>query len=189
VAAAKITIGPKTGERFAATASISAQDSNGRCSSAPRRRVIDTEFRRVDLDHSPDDCPREHLAERLRRVEAVTGRERDPPGGDLLRAKLTYRPVAEGGNRLPEQPAQLLDRHLVDVVLRQVRLHQIGEGQRSREPPLPPQQLELPLQSLRRIPLRGEPATLHALRAAAAHPVAERPQRRSVATRCFSRNT
>jgi hypothetical protein len=38
---------------------------------APRRRVVDAELRRVEVDHSPDDRPREHLPQRLRRVEAV----------------------------------------------------------------------------------------------------------------------
>src|SRR5439155_9120839 len=53
---------------------------------APRRRVIDAVLCRVDVDHSPDERPRKHLAERLSRVEAVAGRTRDPPGGDLLKA-------------------------------------------------------------------------------------------------------
>jgi hypothetical protein len=52
---------------------------------APRRRIVHAELRRVDVDHPPVDRTREHLPERLRRVEAVAGRERDPPGGDLLR--------------------------------------------------------------------------------------------------------
>jgi hypothetical protein len=53
-------------------------------------------------------------------------------------------------------------------VLRQVRLHQLGEGQRSREPPLAPLPLQLTLQRLRRFLLGDKAATLHPLRVTAA---------------------
>jgi hypothetical protein len=129
----------------------------------------------VDIDHSPDHRAREHLAKRLGRVEAVAGWERDPPRGDLLRPDFADWSLAEGGDRLSEQPAQLLDRHRLDVVLCQVSLHEFGERQRSCEASLPPQPLQLALQSLRRIPLRNEPAPLHPLRVSAAKPVAVRP--------------
>jgi hypothetical protein len=45
----------------------------------------------------------------------------------------------------PRPEAQLLDRHRLDVVLREVGGHQFGEGQRSRGSPLAPQPLELSL--------------------------------------------
>jgi hypothetical protein len=60
---------------------------------------------------------------------------------------------AEDGDCLPEQPTQLLDRHRVNVVLGEVRFHQFGESEGSRDSLLPPQPLQLPLQSLRRVPL------------------------------------
>ena len=93
------------------------------------------------------------------------------------------RSLAERGDRLSEQPAQLLDRHRLDVVLREVHLDQFGEGQRPRHAPLAPQPLQRAFQSHRRVRLGGEPATLHSLRASAAEPIAVRPQRLSVPTR------
>jgi hypothetical protein len=118
---------------------------------APRRRVIHAELRRVDIDHPPDDRPREHLPQRLRGLEAVALRERDPPGSDLLRAQLADRSIDEDCNRLPEQPAQLLDRHWVNVMLLEVRLHEFGDREGSRDPLLPSQPFQLALQSLRSV--------------------------------------
>src|SRR5436309_8552032 len=40
---------------------------------APPDRVVDADLGRVDVDHSPGDRPVEHLAERLRCLEAVAG--------------------------------------------------------------------------------------------------------------------
>jgi hypothetical protein len=107
----------------------------------------------------------------------------DPPGGDLRRPQFADRSLAEGGNRLSEQPAQLFDRHRLHVVLHEVRLHQLGERQRPRDSSLAPQPLKLSLQRLGRVPLRGEPASLHPPRASATEPVAVRPQWLSVPTR------
>jgi len=70
-----------------------------------------------------------------------------------VRAQLTNRSIAEGGNRLPEQPAQLLDRHRPNDMLGEVRLDQFGDGQRSRNSLLASQPFQVPLQSLRRVPL------------------------------------
>jgi hypothetical protein len=106
---------------------------------APRRRVVHPALRRVHVDHPRDHRPRQHLTKRPRRVEAVAGREPDPPARDLLRAELADWSITEGHNCLAEQPPQLLDRDPLDVVLRQVHLHQFGDGQRSRDLPLPPQ--------------------------------------------------
>jgi hypothetical protein len=149
---------------------------------APRRRVIHAELRRVGLDHPPEHRPREHLAKGLSRVEAIPGREPDPPRGDLLRPDLADWSLPESSNRLPQQPTQLLNRHRLNIVLYQVSLHEFGQRQRLCESPLPPQPIQLTLQRLRRVPLRHEPATLYPLRAAAATPVAVRPQRLSVLT-------
>jgi len=123
------------------------------------------------------------LPERLRGVETVALRQRDSPARDLLRVELTDRPLAKGGNRLPEQPAELFDRHRVDVVLGEVDLDELGEGQRFRDSSLPPQPLELACQRLRGVAFRGKAATLNSLRLSAAGPVAIRPERLSVPTR------
>jgi hypothetical protein len=93
----------------------------------------------------PQTTAREHLPKRLGRVEAVAGREPDPPGGDLLRPEFPDRTLAEDGDGLAQQPSQLLDRYLLDVVLCEVRLYQFVEGQRSRQPPLAPLPLQLTL--------------------------------------------
>jgi hypothetical protein len=128
--------------------------------------VIHAELRRVDVDHPPEHRTREHLPQRLGGVEPVARRERDPPGGNLLRAQLADGSVAEDGHRLTQQPAQLLDRHCVNVVLLEVRLYQFGERQGSRDSLLPSQELQLSLQSLRRVPLGESVATASSLHGA-----------------------
>jgi hypothetical protein len=76
------------------------------CKSAPLKDVSDFWHpTRVDVDHSPDHGPGEHLPQRLGRFEAVAGRNRHPPGGDLLRAELAYPQIAEHPDRFREQPA------------------------------------------------------------------------------------
>jgi hypothetical protein len=65
----------------------------------------------------------------LGRLEAVAGREGYSPRGDLLRGGLADATVAEYGSRLGEQPAQLVDRHLLHVMLSQIRLDQLRQGQ------------------------------------------------------------
>jgi hypothetical protein len=57
----------------------------------PLLRVLHSELGWVEVEQSPADRPREHLAERLRRFEAVSGRDRHPPGGNRRGAKLTER--------------------------------------------------------------------------------------------------
>jgi hypothetical protein len=79
---------------------------------------------------------------------------RSAQGRDLLRAQLTDRSIAEDGDRLAKQPVQLLDRHWLDVMLREVHLHQLGDGERARDSLLASQPLQLPFQSLR--PSRSE---------------------------------
>ena len=56
---------------------------------------------------------------------------------------------AEPRDRFPEQPAQLLDRHRLNVMLQDVRLAQIGKGERSRYSLLPSLPLQRPPQSFR----------------------------------------
>jgi hypothetical protein len=81
-----------------------------------------------------------------------------------------------------EQPARLLDRHWFNVMLREVRLHQFGDREGSRDSLLPSHPFQLALQSFRRVPLGSEPATLHPLGVSAANPVSVRPQRFSFPT-------
>jgi hypothetical protein len=40
---------------------------------APTLRVVDTLLGRVGVDHSPDDCPCQHLPQRLGGLETVAG--------------------------------------------------------------------------------------------------------------------
>jgi hypothetical protein len=77
---------------------------------------------------------------------------------------------------LLSRKAELLDRHGLDVVLRQVGLDEFGERKPACDPPLPPKPLELALERVTRILFRDEPATLDAFRVAPAGPVAVRPQ-------------
>jgi hypothetical protein len=143
---------------------------------AAPRRVVDADLGRVDVDHSPGHSAVEHLPQRLRCLEAVAGRERHPPLGDLLRGQLPDAAIAEDGDCLAEQVAELLDRHRLHVVLRQVRLDELGEREPARDPPLTSKPLELALERVTRVPLRGKPATLDALGVAPACAEAIRPQ-------------
>src|SRR5215207_5725640 len=59
----------------------------------------------------------------------------------------------------------------------EVHLHEFGESQRPRDAALAPHPLQLSLQRFRRVPLRGEPATLHSLRVSTADSVPIRPSR------------
>jgi hypothetical protein len=67
-------------------------------------------------------------------------------------------------------------------MLLEVRLHQFGYGERSRDSLLPPQPVQLPLQSLRRVTLGSKTPALHSLRVSAPHPKPIRPQRLPVPT-------
>jgi hypothetical protein len=92
-----------------------------------------------------------------------------------LRGQLANAALAEHRGRLAQQVAQLLDRHRLDVMLRQVCLDQLVE----REPPgdarLPSEPLELALERVTRVGLGGVPAPLNALGVAAASSVAIGP--------------
>ena len=99
-------------------------------------RVVseDADLRGIDVDHSPGDRSLQYLPERLGCFEAVARRERHPPLGDLLRGQLSDLAITEHRCRFAEEVAELLDRHRLDVVLRQVGLDKLGE----REPPRDP---------------------------------------------------
>lgn len=106
VAAANRIIGSYRGPIAAASASSSSHVSNGCCIAAPSR-VVDADLGRVDVDHSPGHSAVEHLPQRLSRLESVAGRERHPPLGDRLRGQLSYAAIAEDGDCLGEQVAEL----------------------------------------------------------------------------------
>ena len=61
-------------------------------------------------------------------------------------------------------------------MLREVGLNQLVERESARDARLPSKPLELPLERVTRVGLRGEPASLNTLRPAAASSVAVRPQ-------------
>jgi hypothetical protein len=114
----------------------------------------------------------EDLPQCLGCFEAVAGRERHPPLGDLLRGQLADLPIAEHRRGLAEQVAELLDRHRLHAVLCKVRLHELGEREPPRDPSLPSKPLELTLERVTRVLLRNEAAPLNTLRAAPAGPEA-----------------
>jgi len=134
---------------------------------------------RVDVEHAPDDCAREHLAQRLRRFEAVAGRDRHPPGCDLGRPQLVEPVLTKGCDRAREQPAELLERHRGGFVLGEVLL---AEGERPGEPVPAPQPLKRALEGGPRVLLAREAAALDSLRTASGGPIAVRPQLATVAS-------
>src|SRR5436190_4318073 len=97
--------------------------------------------------------------------------------------------VATGGNRVQigaasksrKQAKTVAVRCGVDVMLREIHLHQLAESQGSRDSLLASQPLQFPLQSLRRVPFRSKPA-LNSLRVSTAHPVPVRSRRLPVPT-------
>jgi len=142
----------------------------------PPYGVVDADLGRVDVDHPPCDRAVEHLPERLGCLEAIAGRQPHPPRGDLLRGQLADLAVAEDRGCLAEEVAELLDRHRLDVVLRQVGLHELSEREPARDPSFSPNPLELALERVTRVLRRGEPATLDTLGGAPAGPVTVCPQ-------------
>src|SRR6266508_2176662 len=109
----------------------------------PPHRILDTDLGRVEIDHPARDGALDHLPQRRGCFKAVTGRERHPPLRDLLRRQLTDAAITEHRGRLAEQIAELLDRHRLRVVLREVRLHEFGEREPACDASLTSQPLEL----------------------------------------------
>lgn len=65
---------------------------------APRRlRIVDAGLCRVAVDQAPLERSGEGLSQGLRGFEAVAGRERHPPGGDLARVEFGERRRSESG--------------------------------------------------------------------------------------------
>jgi len=69
--------------------------------------VLNAQLGGIDVEHPPEDGAPQHLPQRLRCFEAVSRTDRHPPGGDLMWLQLVEPPLAEGGDRMGEQPAQL----------------------------------------------------------------------------------
>ena len=142
-------------------------------------RVVDALLGRVDVDHSPGDRAGQHLPQRLGRLETVPGSDRHPPSRDLLRTKVAETSITELCDGFREQPAQLLHRLRLRVVLRQILLDKRCEGEGARRAVRAPQALKRPLERLPRVPLRLEAAPLHPARAAPANPIPVSPTRLS----------
>ena len=111
----------------------------------------------LTVDHPPRHRPLQNLAKRLGCLEAVAGRQPHPPLGDLLRPQLADLSIAEHRRRLAEQVAELLDRHRLDVVLRQVGLDEFAERGRARDALFSPQPLEFTLERLARCSAEKNP--------------------------------
>jgi hypothetical protein len=155
-----------------ATASSSAHDSNGRFS-AHRRYGLSIPRLAGFRSISPHTTARSSTCRSaLGRVEAMPGRDRHPPGGDLLRREFSYPQVAEPGYCVAKQPAQLRDRHRLRVMLTQVLLDQLRRRQGPREPLFTAQPLERAPERLLCVLVACESAALDALRATAAGPIA-----------------
>jgi len=101
-------------------------------------RVLDPELGRVDVEQSPANRPREHLAERLRCFEPVPGRDRHPPRRDRRRAELGEPPLAEHAHRLRERPAQLLGCLRFALVLGEIDIDELGQRRRLHQALLAP---------------------------------------------------
>jgi hypothetical protein len=57
----------------------------------------------------------------------VPGRDRHPPGCDRGRAKLGQPPLAKDAHRLRQQPAQLLGRLRLALMLGEIDLDELGQ--------------------------------------------------------------
>src|SRR6266540_3616644 len=108
-------------------------------------REINTLLGRVDVDNSPGDRAGQHLPQRLGRLETVPGSDRHPPSRDLLRTKVAETSITELCDGFREQPAQLLHRLRLRVVLRQILLDKRCEGEGARRAVRAPQALKRPL--------------------------------------------
>jgi len=138
-------------------------------------RSVDADLRRVDVNHSPRHGSLEHLPKRLGRLEAVARGQLDSPRADFLRGQLPDLAITEDCSCLAEEVAELLDRHGLHIVLREVRLYELRKCERAGDPPLPPKPLKLALKGVTRILFGSESAPLNTLGVAPAGPIAIRP--------------
>jgi hypothetical protein len=112
----------------------------------------------------------------LCRLEAVPGPDRHSPGGDLVRFQFVEPPLAEGGDAVREQPAQLLECDRRGLVLGEILLDELGERQHSPVALPATEPFQCPLERRPRILLAWKAAALDPLRGAPAGAVAVRPQ-------------
>src|SRR5947209_17769425 len=99
------------------------------------------------------------------------------PGLDLLRTELSQTLIAELAHRFRQEPAQLLDRLRLRVVLGEVLINQPGKRERAPGAIRPPHLLQCPLERLPGVLLRAEPAALYPSRAAPTGPIPVPPKR------------
>jgi hypothetical protein len=92
-----------------------------------RLRVLDVP-RRVAVDPLPAFRLLEHLAEGREDVMPRSLRKRQPPGAEFVGAKGADLPRPERGRGMAKLPAQLLGRRRVDVVLRQIAIDCLSDG-------------------------------------------------------------
>jgi hypothetical protein len=97
----------------------------------------------------------------------MPGRDRHPPGRDRRRAERIEPTLAEGAHRLCEQPAQLLGRLWLALVLCEIEVDERGQCRRLHQALLAPQLLEYVFERLRCRLLRLEASPLEPPRAAA----------------------
>jgi hypothetical protein len=116
------------------------------------------------------------LPECLRRLETMPGRNRHAPGRNLRWGKLADPEVAEPADGLREQPAELLNRLRLAIVLGEVVIDELAQPRRLHQALLSAKTLERPLERFDRGLLRLEAAPLHAPRAAPAGSVAVGPE-------------
>ncbi|TML07442.1 MAG: hypothetical protein E6G38_08905 [Actinobacteria bacterium] len=124
--------------------------------------VVDADLGRVEVEHSPDNGAVEHLSDGLCRLESVTARKVHPPFGDLLRGQLADTSLTEDRGRLAEQPAQLLDRHRLHVVLGEVNVYEFREGEAARDPLLAADSVAFTVERVDCVLLGDEAAALNA---------------------------
>ena len=97
-----------------------------------------------------------------------------------MRAKLGKAAAAKDTDRLGEQPAELVDRLRLRLVLGEVLLDELLQRQRAADTLLPAELFERPFKRFPRITLRGEASPLQPSRTRAVGPVPIRPDRAAV---------
>ncbi len=113
---------------------------------SPALRVVDAPLRRICIDQPPADGARQHLPERLRRLETMPGRDRHSPRRDLDCAKVADPAIAERAHGLREQPPELLNRLRLTVVLGEVDADELTQPRRLDQTALAPDPFERPLE-------------------------------------------
>jgi hypothetical protein len=96
----------------------------------PPRRVGDAERGRVVVEQSPADGAVEHLAQRLRRLEAVPLGDGHPPCVHVPWRQIRQSLLPQHLGRLSKQPAQLRDRHRRRLMHLQILLDELSESDR-----------------------------------------------------------